>query len=135
VVRVRSALLAGTTAAVLALTVPMGTADAATGFFLYTAQPGNVRHLLYNPEDNVCYNISGQGRILNETNRNVELYAFSDCRGDLQESVPPEAGDQNATFVSVKFVPQNRPAAVRGGSRGPTDAARPPKGCFGSADR
>ncbi|MFF7190833.1 hypothetical protein ACFZAR_37730 [Streptomyces sp. NPDC008222] len=102
--RVRRALLAGAAATVLALTVPMGSAHAATGFFLYTTQPGNIRYMLYNPLDDVCYNVSGQGRILNETNGSVELYAYSGCRGDAEETLPPDSGLENATFVSVRFV-------------------------------
>ncbi|MEU6368489.1 hypothetical protein ABZ876_22780 [Streptomyces sp. NPDC046931] len=82
----------------------MGTANAATGFFLYTARPGNVRTVLYNPVDDECCNISGQGHALNETNRNAELYAYSDCRGDVGRLLPPDTSAADATLTSVRFV-------------------------------
>ncbi|MFF3515575.1 hypothetical protein [Streptomyces sp. NPDC002573] len=102
--RVRRALLAGAAATALALTVPLGSAHAATGFFLHTTQPGNTRYMSHNLLDDVCCNVSGQGRILNETNRSVELYADSGCRGNAEQTLPPDSGQENAAFVSVRFV-------------------------------
>ena len=102
--RVRSALLATAAAARRTAAVPTGTAPAATGFVLYTTQPGNVRYMLYKPTDDTCYNLSGQGYAFNGTDRNIALYAYSDCAGDITEQLPPVTADTKASFMSVKFV-------------------------------
>ncbi|MGE7438880.1 hypothetical protein [Kitasatospora sp. NPDC001175] len=102
--RVRNALFVGAAAVLLALMVPMGTANAATGSFEYATQPDNVPHLLNNPRDGQCYNIRGDGFAANITDRDVELYAGANCRGDIVNVLTPEQEDPDVAFGSVKFI-------------------------------
>ncbi|MEU8587294.1 hypothetical protein AB0C59_09870 [Streptomyces sp. NPDC048664] len=102
--RVRRSLLVCAAAAALSLTVPPGTAHATSGFFLYTKQPRHIRYMLYEPLDDVCYVLTGQGRTLNESDRTAQLYADPDCGGEVALSLPPDSGVLNASFTSVRFV-------------------------------
>ncbi|MFJ4186629.1 hypothetical protein [Kitasatospora sp. NPDC089509] len=95
----RAAVLAG--AALLALTAP-AQSYASTGVFRYTT-PDGVETELYNPTDDICYNINAYGPYRNGTNRRATFYPATNCRGNAT-TVRAGAGSSLLNAQSVKLV-------------------------------
>ncbi|GHF54155.1 hypothetical protein GCM10010218_39240 [Streptomyces mashuensis] len=80
----QAAWYAPAAAALLALTMSAGPAQAATGTFFYTEQPGDLERSLTNPADNMCFNLgNGGGPISNQTDRVANVYFQSNCTGGI----------------------------------------------------
>ncbi|MFI9400675.1 hypothetical protein [Nocardia sp. NPDC052316] len=81
---------------------PAGTAQAATGDFIYTS-PDGTQQRLQDPEDGKCYRIVGVDYTENATDRAAETFRNSDCSGTFGELFPPGTREYRSDFQSVRF--------------------------------
>lgn len=99
----RTALCMAAVGAAATLVLGMsGNAYAAKGEFIYTTVTGDI-DTLDNPTNNHCYNITGEGHVVNKTDKEALVFKYSDCRGSA-ESIDPSKHAFEATFQSVEFV-------------------------------
>ncbi|MFC9436680.1 hypothetical protein [Nocardia sp. NPDC057030] len=79
-----------------------GTAQAATGDFIYTGTDGQ-RHTLHDPENGKCFRILGVAYTENATDRAAETFRNSTCTEPFGELFPPGTREENSNFQSVRF--------------------------------
>ncbi|NYI08171.1 hypothetical protein [Allostreptomyces psammosilenae] len=88
--RIHPALAATAGAALLVLTLPTGTASAATGTFSY-ANP--TPQTIVNPADGTCHALADEEfratHLSNQTDKGAHLYNGADCTGGLIGVIQP----------------------------------------------
>ncbi|MGW7292422.1 hypothetical protein ACWGIB_08520 [Streptomyces xiamenensis] len=95
---------AGLVALALALTLPIGSASAASGVFIYTPPPD--LHSVTDPAP-ACLSYVDGVSLVNKTDQDVEVFTTPNCAG-VPHVVPPGAPKTTLSFKSLRPVAQAR---------------------------